>query len=169
MCIVNDISSFENLKKSGFFEQIDYNFRIDNYDKLIDFRLKDLQKENGQYEYRSNLNFNLIYDGKNIIKSEGLEKNKRGNVYTDFDTLKQHIKTHDEKELFVQVLRTMNYNTLKHQNKILANRRFEAFQKSLRFVGTRIPCQSMQSFAPMEIVMFTDSDVNEVYVPTMVC
>jgi len=32
-------------------------------------------------------------------------------------------------------------------------------------LGTRIPTQAMQSFMPMEIVGFTDSVVNDVYVP----
>ena len=45
---------------------------------------------------------------------------------------------------------------------------YEAFEKSLLHVGTRIPSQSMQSFAPMEIVMFTDSEVNDVYVAKVV-
>lgn len=42
----------------------------------------------------------------------------------------------------------------------------DAFKKSLNFIGTRIPCQSMQSFAPMQVVTFSDSDLNEVFVPT---
>jgi hypothetical protein len=32
-------------------------------------------------------------------------------------------------------------------------------------IGARIPTQSMQSFMGMEIVGFSDSDKNEVYVP----
>ena len=45
---------------------------------------------------------------------------------------------------------------------------YDSFIKSLMLVGTRIPCQSMQSFVPMEIVMFCDSTVNEIYLPTHV-
>lgn len=36
----------------------------------------------------------------------------------------------------------------------------------MNFIGTRIPCQSMQSFAPMRVVAFSDSELNEVFVPT---
>lgn len=43
-----------------------------------------------------------------------------------------------------------------------------AFEQSLVFVGTRIPCQSMQSFAPMKVVMFTNTGFNSVYVPPMI-
>jgi hypothetical protein len=49
----------------------------------------------------------------------------------------------------------------------LAKRNYDAFEKSLRFIGTRIPAQSMQSFMPLEIVGFTNSKLNDVYVPHM--
>jgi hypothetical protein len=48
----------------------------------------------------------------------------------------------------------------------LAKSKFFAFKKSLNFVGTRIPCQSMQSFTPMRVIAFTDSQNNEIYIPT---
>ena len=48
----------------------------------------------------------------------------------------------------------------------LAKAKFNSFEKSLKFVGTRIPCQSMQSFMPVEVVTFTDSETNEVFVPS---
>ena len=49
-----------------------------------------------------------------------------------------------------------------------AERIYNSFIKSLNIVGTRIPCQSMQSFVPMEIVMFCDSTINEIYLPAAV-
>ena len=57
---------------------------------------------------------------------------------------------------------------IRFSNRIMkiADRKYKAFEQSVIFVGTRIPCQSMQSFMPMEVVLFTDSDINEVYVPT---
>jgi hypothetical protein len=42
---------------------------------------------------------------------------------------------------------------------------FESWQIQKRLIGTRIPTQGMQSFMEMEIVMITDSEVNDVYVP----
>ena len=47
----------------------------------------------------------------------------------------------------------------------LAEERWIAFQKSINYVGTRIPAQSMQSFMPLKVVAFTSSVKNEVYVP----
>lgn len=46
-----------------------------------------------------------------------------------------------------------------------ADRMFKTFEQQLKMLGTRIPTQAMQSFMPMEIVGFTDSLVNDVYVP----
>lgn len=44
---------------------------------------------------------------------------------------------------------------------------YESFKQSLLYVGARIPTQAMQSFMPMEVVAFTDSDINLIYVPKM--
>jgi hypothetical protein len=49
--------------------------------------------------------------------------------------------------------------------KDLAESRFVAFKKSLEAIGARIPAQSMQSFMSLEVVGFTESDVNDIYVP----
>jgi hypothetical protein len=35
-------------------------------------------------------------------------------------------------------------------------------------VGTRIPCQNMTSFAPVEVVIFSDVTENEIYLPTTI-
>ena len=52
-------------------------------------------------------------------------------------------------------------------NKI-CEQKFNAFKKSLLYIGTRIPCQSMSSFSPMEIVLFADTDINETYLPASI-
>ena len=46
-----------------------------------------------------------------------------------------------------------------------ASRMYQSFLYQRKMLGTRIPTQAMQSFMPMEIVGFTDSVVNDVYVP----
>ncbi len=56
---------------------------------------------------------------------------------------------------------------IERKNKI-AEDKYNAFEKSLHFIGTRIPCQSMQSFASMECVLFTDEEVNRIYIPAMI-
>lgn len=47
----------------------------------------------------------------------------------------------------------------------LAAHKFDSFKKSLNFVGARIPTQAMQSFMPIKVVAFSDSEVNDIYVP----
>lgn len=47
----------------------------------------------------------------------------------------------------------------------MATHKFDSFKKSLNFVGARIPTQAMQSFMPLRVVVFTDSEINDVYVP----
>lgn len=47
----------------------------------------------------------------------------------------------------------------------LAKRKYQAFEQSLYLVGARIPTQGMQSYMPMKVIMFTDSEVNDIYVP----
>lgn len=49
-------------------------------------------------------------------------------------------------------------------NKI-SEKKFKAFQQSLLLIGARIPTQGMQSYMPLKIIAFTDSEVNDIYVP----
>lgn len=49
-----------------------------------------------------------------------------------------------------------------------AEEKYQTFLTSLQFVGARIPCQNMTSFAPMEVVIFSDVEENEIYLPSMV-
>ena len=47
----------------------------------------------------------------------------------------------------------------------LSKRKYQSFLNQLNYIAARIPTQSMQSFMPLEVVAFTDSDTNDVYVP----
>ena len=49
--------------------------------------------------------------------------------------------------------------------KDLSSRRYESFLVQLRLIAARIPTQSMQSFMPLEVVAFTESETNDVYIP----
>lgn len=48
-----------------------------------------------------------------------------------------------------------------------AKQMYRSFEIQQKMIGTRIPAQAMQSFMPMEIIGWTDSFVNEIYVPVM--
>lgn len=45
-----------------------------------------------------------------------------------------------------------------------ANEQFVSFKESLKVLAARIPSQSMQSFMPMKVVGFDDSNINSAYV-----
>lgn len=45
-----------------------------------------------------------------------------------------------------------------------AQNMFNSFELSLNMVGSRIPAQAMQSFQPLRVVAFTDSETNDIYV-----
>ena len=49
--------------------------------------------------------------------------------------------------------------------KVRADKMFKSFEAQLETIGTRIPTQAMPSFMPMEIIAYTDSEVNDLYVP----
>lgn len=44
---------------------------------------------------------------------------------------------------------------------------YDSFKQSLYYIGARIPTQAMQSFMPMQVIAFIDSDYNQIYVPVM--
>jgi hypothetical protein len=44
-----------------------------------------------------------------------------------------------------------------------AERQYNAFELQLNYILTRIPSQSMQSFTDAEVVMWADTDMNEIY------
>ena len=97
-------------------------------------------------------NTNIKWKGKLVnVSSEEEMKNARININDVLERL-----DYNQSENFI--------NRIKE----IANNKFNSFKKSLQFVGTRIPCQSQQSFAAMETVIFTDDDVNRVYLPAMI-
>lgn len=49
--------------------------------------------------------------------------------------------------------------------RIRAQRMWQSFELQCKMLGTRIPTQDMQSFMPEEIIGWTDSTVNDLYVP----
>lgn len=95
-------------------------------------------------------------------------------------TISENLVTIETKSGNGPVVTTVNISTpegiksLLEEEKTLKNRhighiafsRKKSFEKSLNFIGTRIPCQSMQSFAPMRVAAFSNSTTNEVFVPT---
>lgn len=157
LVIVDSIDAFNELKNTKAFINIHRNYNLNNYKDLVKEKYNIIPEEvtitlpNKEKTKRS------IYNSPIVNLSWITEEGKRiwRNI-AEFDKEDELIKTLLSNQEF-----EFNKDIVKN-----AKNRYDAFEQSLKFVGTRIPCQSMQSFAPMEIVAFTDSETNEVYVPT---
>lgn len=55
--------------------------------------------------------------------------------------------------------------TFHERMRVRAQRMYESFELQCKMLGTRIPTQDMQSFMPEEVIGWTDSTVNDLYVP----
>jgi hypothetical protein len=79
-----------------------------------------------------------------------------------FDELNQQINTLNS----TSDLNDPNIRYLANKIKRNGNQIYASFMKSLEIIAARIPAQSMQSFMPMKIVGFDNSDRNTAYVST---
>ena len=110
-------------------------------------------------------NFSINYDNDpetaiqlTLDTNEDLEIDIDGQVYDVIELLQA-----DHAKLAI-VIKDAESKAFKKRIETLSERMFESFKLSLNFIGTRIPAQAMQSFQPMKIVAFTDSETNDVYV-----
>ena len=112
------------------------------------------------YQYQDNINENGIVDsdiyiktkdGKTIVVAEGTNIND----FINSENFTTKLLTENESIKFEE---NVNY---------IAKQMWAAFETQLFCIGARIPTQSMQSFMGLEVVGFSDSDVNEVYVPAV--
>lgn len=140
--IVDHVDRLLELRNSGIYNNYKYNYTKSNLDMLLNIQFSN--------ELTNNAPITLsYYDDFGEVKTRPIV-----NINTiNTTTLQQMLEDN-------QAIRFTN------RIKKIAESKYQAFIKSLNFVGTRIPCQSMQSFMPLEVVAFTDSDINEVYVPT---
>ena len=137
--------------------------------------------EHGEFVNDSNIeeiNGSYYIEDKEIIESDGIKfykhKDKDGLIWNvilvDSEETKQDLYRSD----FFEFYRNMytDRQSQKREERDFEQRisrraklMFESFKRQRKMLGTRIPTQAMQSFMPMEIVGYTDSEVNDVYVP----
>ena len=137
--IINDLSVLDKLLQSDF-ERIIYNFTEDNYDIVF----------NKRYSFDKLKKYSLWDNGSKLDR-----------VVSAADASIEGV----EKTLLIKLLNANEVSRFEHWLDLIAKTKLNTFDDSLKFVGTRIPCQSMQSFMPCEIVYFADSEINQVYVP----
>ena len=137
--------------------------------------------EHGEFVNDSNveeINGSYYIEDKEIIESEGIKfykhKDKDGLIWNVILVDSEETKQDLYRSNFFEFYRNM-YNDRQSQKREerdfeqrisrRAKLMFESFKRQRKMLGTRIPTQAMQSFMPMEIVGYTDSEVNDVYVP----
>ncbi len=138
LIVLNDINRLTELRKSRLFDNYKFNYNENNWNKLMRYRFS-----------------------KNINNEEP--------IYLKFKDRDQNVLSH-----FISDIDDMNnLNKLKAHEAIifdeklvkLSHHKYDSFKRQLNFIGARIPTQSMQSFMPMKVVAFTDSEINDIYVP----
>lgn len=135
--VVDDEAALKDVLNARQHQMVRYNYTPGNWKKLYEFT-HPKQFVNGQPK-------NDLTIGKTTF-------NKK-----DWDSL-------TEADMPIDLLQ--NEDT-RFSNAIsdLALKQFRAFKAQLNYILTRIPSQSMQSYMDVEVVWFTDSELNEVYVP----
>jgi hypothetical protein len=151
--LIDDLSEVDEMLESGVYDSIRYNYTVSNQKDLFKYQFRD--KIDGGYltepiYLRSSEN--IIRSFKPGIESRPVHIDSLFNETINLEALARQLNTNEENE---------------HNERVdlISRQKYAAFEKQLYCVGARIPTQSMQSYMAMEIVAFTDSDVNEVYVP----
>ena len=185
---INNIDKLKELEKNGFFIDTEYNYKISNWKEL--FRSEFSEQVDNNYEIKDTINLPILSNtsGKKIIlditknldsflTSEewsiyDRDKKETKKVLTEQgltpEEIQQELNAFKERYLAQKALsKLLIYHDLQQNDKLnnMANLKFQAFEKQLHYIGARIPTQSMQSFMAMDLVAFSDSDTNEVYVP----
>lgn len=140
---------------------------IDNIDRLQEL-INDGDYIYTEYNYTSNNHKELIkfkYKGDDFRVVVGINPNTGKTQWRTITNAE--LNTINPEEL-IDILTIHETKSLHHRIGTWAEEKYENFLKSLNFVGTRIPCQNMTSFAPMEVVMFSDVEANEIYLPTTI-
>ena len=145
MLYVRDVDTLNKIRNSDFFSIEKYNYNKDNWKNLVKAQYAWAVDKNGYIKRDFSINGYKFAAGYNISDKA---YNDQYNTKAILDALK--------------VVEGRQYDrTIK---KLAKNKR-RAFEKSLKMVGARIPSQSMQSYSGVEVIDFTDSYENEVYLP----
>ena len=146
---VDDVDTFHNLYDSGYFTTVKYNYTVDNYLDLLE--MQGLLKND----------FLDSFEIDDLLVSEDFVTDKY-----NLDNISRIIlKQPDEA---VKSLIQLEREQANKRIEKLANKRWESYVETMRFIGARIPTQSQQSFSSAEIVMFADIETNECWLPRVV-
>ena len=135
--VINNLDDLQKIKDAGF-DVVQFNFTEDNYRYLLPVRY-DFDKSTEHY----------LWDAE-----------KRTDVSITRDSI-----NNDLTKLLIPQLNASEQSSIMHLISKKLKRMSQNFEKSLEFIGTRIPCQSMQSFMACKVIAFTDVEKNEIFIP----
>ena len=158
LVIVDNIEELDDILDSNLFNDITYNYTVNNYRDLAKYTF-DVD-EDGFLQHPITLR---DIDGHDVYKIKHTTKNGPKSIDQAFDIMSM---SYSEEEI-VEQLNQNEQNEINRRLESRAKQKYAAFLKQLQYIGARIPTQSMQSFMGLEIVGFSNSDVNEVYVPAI--
>lgn len=120
------------------------------------YRDEEITSRKGKHFYK------IIFDDGSIQKLIICDDNSavndiRGSMFFDYERVNYKTKRQrtEESEKFIKDINRR------------AKQMYRSFEIQQHLIGTRIPAQAMQSFMPMDIIGWTDSFVNEIFVPVM--
>lgn len=164
LLVIDDLSELKEILDSDSFNRIEYNYTLNNAESLIKHQYnrnfndageltKDLELHN--WDFIEGITESAQHYDEDTMMYRGIAA-KKGTKLSDIIT----------PELIKALNGDQEYKRDKDITRI-ARERYASFIKQLEYVGARIPTQSMQSFMGLKLVDFTNSKVNEVYVPAV--
>ena len=164
LLVIDDLSELKEILYSDSFNRIEYNYTLNNAESLIKHQYnrnfddageltKDLELHN--WDFIEGITESAQHYDEDTMMYRGIAA-KKGMKLSDIIT----------PELIKALNGDQEYKRDKDITRI-ARERYASFIKQLEYIGARIPTQSMQSFMGLKLVDFTNSKVNEVYVPAV--
>lgn len=154
-----NIDSYDRLKelnRTEWFNTIRLNYNTHNWKKLLIAQNPDVFDKQGNINQGESLELNLP-DTLDINGQLTLTPGGKYLIDKNLDQL--------DPSLLLNILRENEDDRYFNYVENLSKRKYQSFLNQLNYIAARIPTQSMQSFMPLEVIAFTDSDTNDVYVP----
>ena len=150
--VVETLDDVNEIMNSGIFAGKRHNFTPENVKDLLRIKYSD------------------YIDGDYIYERIPMKSRKLGS-FKDIVTL-PGILTGDLNEIDVNKVVEMLLENEKCEvyqtAKTFAANKYKSFQESLKFIGARIPTQSMQSFSNARVKLFVDTLANDCYMPRVI-
>lgn len=164
LLVIDDLSELKEILDSDSFNRIEYNYTLNNAESLI------------KHQYNRNFNdAGELTEDLELHNWDFIQGIAESAQHYDEDTMmyrgiaaKKGTKLSDI--ITPELIEALNGDQIYKRDKDierLARERYASFIKQLEYIGARIPTQSMQSFMGLKLVDFTNSKVNEVYVPAV--